>query len=63
MGELYVIYFFNSGVSFVNWQWCWVIGLIFLLFSFFNFSAKNHAYSMALGNRPVLVTKLKRQSV
>jgi hypothetical protein len=59
MGELYAICFFYSGVDFVNWQWCWVIGFVVLSLSFFNLSTKNYARTLALGNWPVLVIKLK----
>ena len=49
MGGLYAIYFFYLWVSFVNWQWRWVIGFIFLSLSFFYFSAKNYTRALALG--------------
>ncbi len=57
MGGLYAIYFFYLWVSFVNWQWRWVIEFIFLSLSFFKNLPKsfskvlynNVTTSMALG--------------
>jgi len=71
MGGFYFISFFNFWVAFAGRQWCRVIWLIVLSFSFFknspksfvNFLAKNHTRDFALGTLPVLVTKLKPQSV
>jgi len=71
MGGFYFISFFNLWAAFADRQWCRVIWLIVLSFSFFkgsptsflNFLAKNHTRALALGSLPVLVTKLNPRSV
>jgi len=71
MGGFYFISFFNLWAAFAGRQWCRVIWLIVLSFSFFknspisfvNFLAKNHTRDFALGSMPVLVPKPKSRVI